>query len=225
MPLIAAGTALVIVALATEVALSLQHLEARKLAERGTAVDGIIVEKLSGRYVMRLTVAYTARDRRLHSIRQWTPVGPGDRWLLLENRVRVFYDPADPDRAYVEQLARPGGSLAGSLPVASLSAFAGLVGGVLLLAGASFLRAARQLLQRGTLVPARIVRAASWKNLWLAKYEVTQDDKTQSHHGFVPPGWRPAPIPDGHDRNPAALVGPKKRGGALLLIEPSPGEF
>ena len=225
LPFFAAGAALVVIAMAAQVVPTLQHLEARKLAERGTAVEGILVDKLSGRYLMRLTVAYAARDHRFRSVRQWVRVRPADRWLLLGNRVRVFYDPANPDRAKVEQLSRPGASLANSVPILSLTAFALLLGGVLLAAAGSFTRSAHRLLQQGTLVPARITRVASWKNLWLAQFEVTQKNQTRLHRGFVPPRWHPVSRRDEpvspNSPSPIALVGPTPRDRALLLIEPS----
>lgn len=219
MPVLAAGAALVVMALAAQVALRLQHHQAQALAERGASAEGIVVDKLSGRYLMRLTVAYSPADHRFHSVRQWVRPGPGDRWLLLGNRVRVFYDPANPDRAYVEQLARRGGSLTSSVPVVSLTGMVLLLGGLLLAAGGWFTRTAHRLLRAGTLLPARITRAASWRNLWLGQFEVAQDDKTRTYRGFVPPGWRAASAPGGH----AALV--DSQGRALLLIEPSPEDF
>lgn len=224
-PLFAAGAVLVIIAIAVETAFTLQHFEARRLAERGTPVEGILVDRLSGRYLMRLTVAYTGRDRRFRSVRQWVRVTPADRWLLLGNRVRIFYDPANPDRACVEQLARPGASLASSLPVLSLAVMALLVGGVLLAVAGSLTRSARRLLLEGTLVSAHVTCAASWKNLWLTQFDVTQDNRTRLYRGFVPPGWRPASRPgepgSPQRSSPMALVGPAPREQALLLIEPS----
>ena len=191
-PLLGVGAALVVMAIAAQVALSIQHREARTLAQRGVPVEGTLVDRISGRYVMRLTVAYRARDHRLRTVRQWVRANPANRWLLLGDHVRVVYDPAEPDRAYLDYLAEPGGALGRSLPVALGSALALLAGAMLLAAAGSFARSARRFLQHGLLVPARLTCPASWKNLWLAQYEVTREEKVCLYRGFVPPGWQPA---------------------------------
>lgn len=226
-PLFAAGATLVMAVLGAHIAFSVQHHTATTLARRGVAVNGTLVDKISGRFVVRLTVAYPAgRDRRLHAVRQWVRASPENRWLLLGDPVRVFYDPADPDRAAVESLATPQGSLARSLPVVVATAAATLMGLLLLVTATNWLRTMRRLLVQGTLVPARLLRPARWKTLWFAQLEFSHEERVRQARSFVPPGWRPAAYPGARSlSNLAVLLGPGKSPRALLLIQPSPEEW
>lgn len=226
LPLLLLGGGLVMAAIFTQVAFYVQHRDARALARTGAAADGVLVDKLSGRFVMRLTVAYPARDHHLHSIRQWVRTGPTTRWVLIGDPVRVRYDSADPDHAAIEALALPAGSLGGSLPVGLSTVLALFAGALLLMAAARLWRSARLLLCHGTLIPAQLIRPPSWKNFWIAKYAITQNEKIRVHRSFLPPGWRPAAHPAAKQTQTlAAIADPSREASALLLIEPSPEEW